>query len=424
MSGKYPGEGSLSDDEEGSIDISELPNEYRIKLNGFLRNACHDGHETLIRILLDKGADVNYITPTAELPTVLHVAVSNTKDKILPILLSQASDETIESALQFALQSQTKLVDIVRILKKEDSSVSSTTTTTSQTTPGEPTDSPQKETITQTTTSLPTETPTDTPPKQETPPPPANPDDAPKKDDDGFHEKIAFQERQLKQLEEQAKEQEEQIRKLREQLAGMEAEKMNVTNNFEEYKKKIEVTLEENRAQIEKLEKESDLKGRKIEKLTKERDKERKAKEVAKRILSSNGPSETETIPLSSAIRLGLAESPSPSPSPIPNGSLDDSGEITEGGEKTDKSTPEIVVSPSEEGTTSLSAGLSPQSNTPASPDTRGSSSKGGISKDPSPRVRRNTGETRAKDDMDIASEAERARVRRLVKRWEEMKFI
>ena len=92
-------------------------------VQGFLRSACNDGHETLARVLLDKGADVNYITTNTQvcfpplspflslssflslihlihiipqLPTALHVAVSNTRDRILPILLPQASSATIQ----------------------------------------------------------------------------------------------------------------------------------------------------------------------------------------------------------------------------------------------------------------------------------------------------------------------------------------
>jgi len=128
MSNPYGAE-SLSDDDDGTIDITELPNEYKIKLNGFLRSACQDGHETLTRVLLDKGADVNYVAPTAFAPTALHVAILQGKDKIVPILLPQANEATVQSALKFALEYQTKLANIIRALQKD--ALSTTTTTTS-----------------------------------------------------------------------------------------------------------------------------------------------------------------------------------------------------------------------------------------------------------------------------------------------------
>jgi len=131
---------ALSDDDDGTIDITELPNEYKIKLNGFLRTACQDGHETLTRVLLEKGADVNYVSPAARAPTALHVAILHSRDKVVPLLLPQANEATIQSALKFAHDLHIKLGSIVKILQK-DAPASSTSTTTTTTTSSEKSES-------------------------------------------------------------------------------------------------------------------------------------------------------------------------------------------------------------------------------------------------------------------------------------------
>jgi len=172
--GNYHGE-TLSDDDDGAIDITELPNEYRIKLNGFLRNACHDGHETLTRVLLEKGADVNYVSPTASLPTALHVAVIQGRDKIVPVLIPHANETTIQSVLSFATEHQSKLANIIRLLQKNPPITTTTTTTTSTSTQREnetqtiPTPSTE-ESETQTPSVLPTTMDTDSPTPPATPP--------------------------------------------------------------------------------------------------------------------------------------------------------------------------------------------------------------------------------------------------------------
>jgi len=155
--------------------------------------------------------------------------------------------------------------------------------------------------------------------------------------------------------------------------------------------------------------------------VSKARDTERRAKEVAKRILSSNGPRDTpDRLGHTSAIRMASVSCPSPTP-------LDDE---------------ELPISPST--ATFVPAPVFPS---PISPTLTRSFGKartngdgGGVKGDTGGLKKSKTitelggatrippqklgSKSRAKDDMDIATEADKARVRRLVNRWEEMKYF
>jgi hypothetical protein len=546
---------TLSDD-DSAIDVSELPSEYRVKLNGFLRSACVDGHETLTRILLDKGADVNYITTNTQLPTALHVAVSNTRERILPILLPQASSATIQAALQYAIQYRTRLAAIIRILQQDGSPIESSdnldrdSDKTAVESPKKPSD--QKESETQTTTPPQKENQTqtngenhetrqqsDSPPSpssssSSTSPPsasssPPGPIEAVKKEEpkesplgvnhediikrleqqlhdqqqqlleqqhklraQEMHqeesqraaanaqqiaeqaqrdmeemrvklqkqeEQIEIQNKQVQQLNEQlaahetqaqeqaaqlatqvdltqrltaqistqethtqkladeVREQLDQIGQLKKRIAELEGENKELGEEFEREKKKNEAATHEFQTQITALQKDIEVKKSSIENISKERDSERKAKEIAKRILSSNGAQRSTVDDMtfghtnSYAIRMASVMSPtppddeipiSPSPSPSPTSPTAASSRTSSWGRS--KS--------SVNGFASTPRG--------ATPDAAAKRSDA-----PVPRVQgKLSSKSRAKDDMDIASEADRARVRRLVERWEEMKFL
>jgi len=245
-----------------------------------------------------------------------------------------------------------------------------------------------------------------------------------------LNEQITDKAKKIDQLSEQVKRQEEQLQTLQKQIEELGNEKRELKNSFEGHKKESEEKEKENQAQIEKLEQDIAIKVRKIEKLTKERDSERRAKEVAKQILSSNGPKpvDAETMGSSFAIRMGSLENGEPLrlAEIKSNSELNSSTELKASTEL--KSSSEISAPSSTDGARSVHNHVKAASSPRDIPNLAqpGPLKAGGgepikVKKAPTnPRWRRSL----ARDDMDIASEAERARVRRLVQRWEEMKLI
>eukprot|EP00026_Physarum_polycephalum_P000331 Phypoly_transcript_00331.p2 GENE.Phypoly_transcript_00331~~Phypoly_transcript_00331.p2 ORF type:complete len:553 (+),score=154.02 Phypoly_transcript_00331:133-1791(+) len=538
----------LSDD-ESAIDVSELPSEYRVKLNGFLRNACNDGHETLTRVLLDKGADVNYITTNTQLPTALHVAVSNTREHILPILLPQASSATIQAALQYAIQYRERLTTIIRILQQDGSPLETSDNldkdldknsveSTKKSDPPE-----QKENETQTASPSQQETETQTNGEHSDPqtrqtdtlssssdlsspspssslspstPPPheeiagsnelkepttkheidishlqkqlheqqqqllaqqhklhaqeVQHEDAQRKAahsqqaveqaqrdleemrgklqkqeehidaqnkqvqnlteqlgeyeaqaqahgaqlatqvalTQNLTEAIATHEEQTQKLRDEVHAQLDQIEQLRKRIAELEGENKELAEKFESEKHKSETAAQEFQNQIDALHQDIESKTTKLDSVSKERDTERRAKEVARRMLTSAGPRDSVdnlTLGHSHAIRMASVVSPTPpdEPTQFPTPS---SPTFSRASQRIQRNA------------ATLNGFVSPRA-PPSDPFTEGGPKKH------VPRVGPKLGSrSRAKDDMDIASEADRARVKRLVERWEELKYL
>jgi len=105
-------------DEEDNFNLSSLPPSYANKLNGFLREACKQGHLTCVNVLVDKGADVNYID-RQEKTTVLQVAIMNGRRNIIEYLLGKASEKTVKAAYSYTREKRDKLDEALRILDKK-----------------------------------------------------------------------------------------------------------------------------------------------------------------------------------------------------------------------------------------------------------------------------------------------------------------
>jgi len=237
-------------------------------------------------------------------------------------------------------------------------------------------------------------------------------------------EQLAAQEDVVQKLTAEVRAGETQIAQLKAQIAELEGEKAELQTRVE----KSDITVQDFQVQIVALQRDIEQKTRKIENVSTERDSERRAKEVVKRILSSNGPvtresRDSETLGHSHAIRMGSLRSPSPSFS-TPSPTTDD-----------DPSSP-----PSSSSTLKTSGKLRSTNINGIVTTPRGGSEGEGKKGEKDGGHRRSktnndvvalvtpgkslSSKSRSKDDMDIASEADRARVRRLVERWEEMKYL
>jgi len=103
-------------DEEETFDLSNVPPYYAQKLNGFLREACKQGHLTCVDVLVSKGADVNYVDKRDK-TTVLHEAIFHGHTNIIEYLYNQANEKTRQSARTFALDKFKKLEDALKVFK-------------------------------------------------------------------------------------------------------------------------------------------------------------------------------------------------------------------------------------------------------------------------------------------------------------------
>jgi len=103
-------------EEEDNFDLSNLPPYYARKLNGFLREACKQGHLTCVDVLVSRGADVNYIDKH-EKTTVLQTAIANGHIPITEYLFNKANEKTRQSAYKYTVEAHRKLAEALDIFK-------------------------------------------------------------------------------------------------------------------------------------------------------------------------------------------------------------------------------------------------------------------------------------------------------------------
>jgi len=104
-------------DEDENFDLSNLPPYYAQKLNGFLREACKQGHLTCVEVLVSRGADVNYIDKQ-EKTTALEAAILSGHNNITEYLYSKASEKTRQNAYSFATDKARAFQEALSILKE------------------------------------------------------------------------------------------------------------------------------------------------------------------------------------------------------------------------------------------------------------------------------------------------------------------
>jgi len=103
-------------DEEENFDLSSVAPYYAQKLNGFLREACRQGHITCVDVLVSKGADVNYID-RKDKTTVLHEAILNGHTNIIDYLYNKANEKTRQNVRAYAIDKHKKLEEALIVLK-------------------------------------------------------------------------------------------------------------------------------------------------------------------------------------------------------------------------------------------------------------------------------------------------------------------
>jgi len=103
-------------EEDDNFDLSNLPPYYANKLNGFLREACRQGHVACVDVLVSRGADVNHIDKQDKI-TVLQEAILHGRTQILEYLYGKANEITRQSALAYATERSKKLDEILKILQ-------------------------------------------------------------------------------------------------------------------------------------------------------------------------------------------------------------------------------------------------------------------------------------------------------------------
>lgn len=104
-------------DEDENFDLSNLPPYYAQKLNGFLREACKQGHLTCVEVLVSRGADVNYIDKH-EKTTALEAAILGGHNNITEFLYSKANEKTRQNALSFTNNKLQIFQEALSILKQ------------------------------------------------------------------------------------------------------------------------------------------------------------------------------------------------------------------------------------------------------------------------------------------------------------------
>jgi hypothetical protein len=109
-------------DEEDTFDLSNLPSYYAQKLNGFLREASKQGHLTCIDVLVSKGADVNYVDKQDK-TTVLQAAILNGHNNIIEYLYNKSNEKTRRTAHSYARDKLKKLEDALRIFQEPNGEV-------------------------------------------------------------------------------------------------------------------------------------------------------------------------------------------------------------------------------------------------------------------------------------------------------------
>jgi len=103
-------------DEDDTFDLSNIPPYYAQKLNGFLKEASKQGHLTCVEILVSKGADVNYIDKR-DRTTVLQTAIFNGHNKITEYLYNKSNEKTRQAAHAYARDNLKKMEDALKIFK-------------------------------------------------------------------------------------------------------------------------------------------------------------------------------------------------------------------------------------------------------------------------------------------------------------------
>jgi len=104
-------------DEDENFDLSNLPPYYAQKLNGFLREACKQGHLTCVEVLVSRGADVNYIDKQDK-TTALETAILSGHNNITEYLYSKANEKTRQNAYSFATDKLRSFQEALSILKE------------------------------------------------------------------------------------------------------------------------------------------------------------------------------------------------------------------------------------------------------------------------------------------------------------------
>jgi len=103
-------------DDDENFDLSNITPYYAQKLNGFLKEASKQGHLTCVELLVGKGADVNYIDKRDK-TTVLQTAIFNGHNKITEYLYNKSNEKTRQAVHAYARDALRKLEDALKIFK-------------------------------------------------------------------------------------------------------------------------------------------------------------------------------------------------------------------------------------------------------------------------------------------------------------------
>jgi uncharacterized protein YfbU (UPF0304 family) len=268
-------------DEEENFDLSNLPPYYAQKLNGFLREAISKGYLTCVDVLVSKGADVNYVD-RRDKATALQIAITHGHKDITEYLYNKSNEKTRQAAHVFARENLKKMEAALSIFKD-----------TSTPTP------PQADNVV-----------------KEHEKPTVDHDKGKKKETEHVANNH-IQTEKYKELEADHSELKKEYGRLHKEYNGLELDYNDLQKKFDTYREETDKMIEQLKSQVDRLhnelimEKEHNIetedvldqvgqeltqKMKEINLVKIERDSERRAKEVAKKILSTENPAPVATI--------------------------------------------------------------------------------------------------------------------------------
>jgi chromosome segregation ATPase len=269
-------------DEEENFDLSNLPPYYAQKLNGFLREAIAKGYLTCVDVLVSKGADVNYID-RRDKTTALQAAILHGHKDITEYLYNKSNEKTRQAAHAFARENLKKLEAALSIFKD----IPTPTT-------------PQADKVVK---------------EHEKPTVDHAAEKGKKKEADHLANNI--QAEKYKELEADHSELKKEYAHLHKEYNGLELDYNDLQKKFDSHREETDKMIEQLKSQVDRLhnelivEKEHNIetedvldqvgqeltqKMKEINLVKIERDSERRAKEVAKKMLTTDSPAAVATI--------------------------------------------------------------------------------------------------------------------------------